>query len=135
MALYFSGPVKPGGNFHIAEAEDILMPDGKRLNEYQPDVVLKPEQIAALKGEKGDKGDKGDTGAKGDKGDAGDPGAKGDPGTAGADGKSAYQYAQEAGYQGTEQEFAAKLAEDNVSDDHIKDLIDEYISSALEGDY
>ena len=33
-------------------------------------------------------------------------------GTPGADGKSAYQYAQEGGYTGTETEFAAKLAED-----------------------
>ena len=135
MAIAISGTMEPAGNFPAAMAKDIEMPDGTRLDEYQPDIVLTPEQIASLKGEKGDKGDKGDTGAKGDKGDAGDPGAKGDPGAAGADGKSAYQYAQEAGYQGTEQEFAAKLAEDNVSDDHIKDLIDEYISSTLEGDY
>ena len=33
-------------------------------------------------------------------------------GTPGADGKSAYQYAVEGGYTGTETEFAAKLAED-----------------------
>lgn len=36
----------------------------------------------------------------------------GAPGPAGADGKSAYQYAQEGGYTGTEAEFAAKLAEE-----------------------
>lgn len=36
-------------------------------------------------------------------------GADGQPGT---DGKSAYQYAQEGGYTGTEAEFAAKLAEE-----------------------
>lgn len=35
---------------------------------------------------------------------------KGDPGAPGADGKSAYQYAQDGGYTGTEAEFAAKLA-------------------------
>ena len=35
---------------------------------------------------------------------------KGDPGAPGADGKSAYQYAQDGGYTGTETEFAAKLA-------------------------
>ena len=59
---------------------------------------------ANIKGQKGDKGDKGDKGGKGDKGD---PGTKGDKG---ADGKTAYQYAVEGGYTGTEAEFAAKLA-------------------------
>ena len=44
------------------------------------------EQLAALKGKKGDKGDPG------------------------KDGKSAYQYAQEGGYTGTETKFAEKLA-------------------------
>lgn len=39
-------------------------------------------------------------------------GADGSPGKDGADGKSAYQYAQEGGYTGTEEEFAAKLAEE-----------------------
>ena len=83
------------------------------------------------KGEKGDKGDtgatgetgpKGDTGATGPKGDTGATGAqgpkgekgdKGDTGAAGADGKSAYAYAVEGGYTGTEAEFAAKLAEEH----------------------
>ena len=36
----------------------------------------------------------------------------GAPGPAGADGKSAYQYAVEGGYTGTEAEFAAKMAEE-----------------------
>ena len=49
------------------------------------------------------KGQKGDKGGKGDKGDKGDPGTKGDKG---ADGKSAYQYAVEGGYTGTETEYA-----------------------------
>lgn len=94
-------------------------------------------QLAALKGDKGDPGEKGDPGAKGDpgekggpgeKGDKGDPGAKGDPGekgdkgdpgekgetgAAGADGKSAYQAAQEGGFTGDEATFNADLA--NVS--------------------
>lgn len=61
---------------------------------------------AGKDGADGAKGDKGETGAKGDKGDKGEQGAKGDTG---ADGKSAYQFAQEAGYTGTETEFGAKL--------------------------
>ena len=40
------------------------------------------------------------------------PGPKGEKGDAGADGKSAYAYALEGGYAGTEAEFAKKLAED-----------------------
>ena len=78
---------------------------------------------ANLKGEKGDtgatgpqgpqgiqgpKGNTGSTGAKGDKGDKGDTGATGSTGAAG---KSAYQYAKDSGYTGTEAEFAEKLAE------------------------
>ena len=59
------------------------------------------------KGDKGEKGDKGDTGPAGEKGDKGDTGATG---AAGSDGKSAYAYAVEGGYDGTEAEFAAKLA-------------------------
>ena len=71
---------------------------------------------ADLKGEKGDKGDTGAQGLQGEKGDKGDTGAqgakgdKGDTGAAGAAGKSAYQYAKDGGYTGTEAEFAAKLA-------------------------
>ena len=51
-------------------------------------------------------------GEKGDKGDKGDTGETGATGAAGAAGKSAYAYAQDGGYTGTEAEFAAKLAED-----------------------
>ena len=63
------------------------------------------EQLAALKGPKGEKGE------KGDKGDKGDPGPKGDKGDKGADGKSAYAYAVEGGYTGTEEEFTEKLSQ------------------------
>ena len=63
-----------------------------------------------------------DVGLKGDKGDpftysdftteqlAALKGKKGDKGEPGKDGKSAYQYAQEGGYTGTETKFAEKLA-------------------------
>ena len=81
------------------------------------------EQLAALKGEKGDtgaigpqgpKGDTGQQGPKGEKGDTGPQGPKGDTGSAGANGKSAYQYAVESGYTGTETEFAKKLASGTI---------------------
>lgn len=50
-----------------------------------------------------------DTG-KPSRGEAGQAGADGADGAPGPDGKSAYQYAVEGGYTGTEAEFAAKLA-------------------------
>lgn len=55
----------------------------------------------------GTPGPKGDPGEQGPKGETGEAGAQGAPGT---DGKTAYEYAQSAGYTGTEEEFAEKLA-------------------------
>lgn len=57
---------------------------------------------------RGEKGDKGDTGAQGIQGE------KGEKGATGAKGKSAYSYAQDGGYTGTETEFAAKLAAEKL---------------------
>lgn len=53
---------------------------------------------------------------KGEKGDAGEQGI---PGTPGSPGKSAYEYAKDAGYEGTEEEFADKLANGPDGDDFI----------------
>ncbi len=57
------------------------------------------------------RGEKGDTGANGPQGPKGDTGATG---ATGADGKSAYSYAVDGGYTGTEAEFAAKLAAEKL---------------------
>ena len=104
---------------------------------------LQGEQgIQGIQGEKGDKGDPGAPGKDGKDGtngitptigdngnwyigstDTGKPsrgvaGARGDKGDAGADGaagKSAYQYAQEGGYTGTETEFSEKLAQEQLT--------------------
>ena len=54
-------------------------------------------------------------GEKGDKGDKGDTGATGATGAVGAAGKSAYAYAQDGGYTGTEAEFAEKLAQEKFA--------------------
>lgn len=88
-----------------------------------------PKGDTGPQGLKGDKGDTGPAGPKGDTGDAGPQGIQGaagpqgpqgeqgpqgiqgDTGQAGADGKSAYQYAVEGGFTGTEAEFAEKLAQ------------------------
>lgn len=66
---------------------------------------------------------------------AGQKGDKGDTGPAGADGKSAYAYAVEGGYTGTEAEFAAKLAAEIPSDDHINSLIDTKLGVIENGAY
>ena len=75
------------------------------------------------RGEKGDTGFTGPTGPKGEigpqgpQGEIGPQGPKGDTGATGAtgaDGKSAYSYAQDGGYTGTEVEFAAKLAAEGL---------------------
>lgn len=55
-------------------------------------------------GAQGPAGPAGPVGPKGEQGD------KGDPGPAGSDGKSAYAYAVEGGYTGTEAEFSARMA-------------------------
>ena len=65
----------------------------------------------------------GSKGSKGDKGDKGDTGATGSAGAKGADGKSAYQYAVEAGYTGTEEEFANRLVEGGGSESETETVL------------
>lgn len=48
-------------------------------------------------------------------------GIDGKDGATGADGKTAYQYAQDGGYAGTEEEFAEKLAKSNPVKPSVKD--------------
>ena len=80
-----------------------------------------PQGIQGVQGPQGERGPAGADGAagpqglKGDTGDTGPQGptgATGAQGPAGADGKSAYAYAVEGGYTGTEEEFTAKLVEE-----------------------
>lgn len=61
------------------------------------------------------------------RGDKGDPGDKGDASTVpGPTGKTAYQYAQDAGFEGTEQEFADAQLPDTVTWQNIDDKPTEY---------
>ena len=57
------------------------------------------------------------------------------PAIKGADGKSAYAYAVEGGYTGTEAEFTAKMAAEMPSDDHINSLIDTKLGVIENGSY
>ena len=77
---------------YLTEHQDI---SGKLDKSELPTAINTALAQAKASGEfKGEKGDKGDS-------------IKGDTG---ATGKTAYQYAQDGGYTGTETEFAAKLA-------------------------
>lgn len=62
-------------------------------------------------GKTGELGPTGPQGKLGPTGSTGPTGNQGPAGPTGASGKSAYQYAQEGGYTGTETEFAEKLAQ------------------------
>ena len=73
-----------------------------------------PQGEIGPKGDTGAQGPQGEQGPKGDTGDVGPQGPKGDTGATGADGKSAYSYAVDGGYTGTEAEFAAKLAAESI---------------------
>lgn len=73
-------------------------------------------------GPQGSQGEKGEPGETGPQGPPGEPGQTGPQGPAGADGKSAYEYAVEAGYTGDEAALAAALA--NLGDiDAVLDAI------------
>lgn len=61
-------------------------------------------------GEQGPKGDTGPIGPEGPRGETGEQGLPGKDGTNGINGKSAYEYAQDGGYSGTETNFIALLA-------------------------
>lgn len=68
-----------------------------------------PQGPEGPKGDTGDTGPQGPAGPKGDTGDTGPQGPAGKNGADGTDGKTAYQYAQEGGYTGTEEEFRALM--------------------------
>lgn len=132
------GPQGPKGDTGAAGPQGDTGPQGPQGEKGDAFTYadFTAEQLAALKGEKGDtgatgpqgpkgdtgdvgpqgpKGDTGATGPQGPKGDTGPQGPKGDTGTAGTDGKTAYQYAQDGGYTGTEAEFAEKLAQEQLT--------------------
>lgn len=85
------------------------------------------EQIANGK-LRGPEGKQGERGRKGDKGDKGDPGK---------DGKSAYQYAVDGGYEGTEEEFEEFLAKggslNTSTDEEVEELLDDIFDGSSEG--
>ena len=79
-----------------------------------PRGEIGPQGPEGPQGIKGDTGARGPQGEMGPQGPRGEKGADGATGATGADGKSAYSYAQDGGYTGTEAEFAAKLAAEKL---------------------
>lgn len=135
---------------------------GKVLIVSENGELIPGDAAEASKGEKGDKGDKGDPGPQGSKGDpgatgpegpqgpAGPQGEKGVPGKTGptgpqgetgpagkdgANGKSAYDYAKEAGYTGSETDFAARINAKVLTEDEIKTLINTELGVIADGQY
>ena len=123
---YYSPAVDADGNLSwTASKADMPAVDGANIKGPKGDTGTQgpqgikgdtgatgPQGPQGPKGDTGATGPKGDTGATGAQGPKGEKGDKGDTGAAGADGKSAYAYAVEGGFTGTEAEFAAKLAEE-----------------------
>ena len=98
-----SGDMPGGYNLQIdpeGEETDFIPYIGANGNWFVGDTDL---NVSAI-------GPTGPVGEKGDMGPAGPAGSDGVDGADGVDGKSAYQYAVEGGYTGTEEAFAAKLA-------------------------
>ena len=117
------GPVGPEGEKGDAGAPGPTGTDGAE-GPRGPAGPTGPEGPAGEQGPPGPKGDPGETGprgpageqgpagpvgAAGPQGPAGADGAPGAQGAQGADGKSAYQYAVDGGYTGTEAQFQALL--------------------------
>lgn len=89
-------------------------------------------------GEPGPRGEKGEVGATGPQGPVGETGPQGEPGPAGKDGvpgKSAYTYAKEAGYTGTEEDFAVRMNAKVLTEGEIKTLINTELGVIADGKY
>lgn len=109
-----------------------------------------PQGEQGAQGEKGEPGERGPQGVQGERGPEGPQGIQGiqgETGPAGKDGengengKSAYQYAVDGGYTGTETDFAKKLAEDSgnvffvrldITDDEYSAVADKTIAETIE---
>lgn len=98
----FDGPQGPAG------------PKGD-TGDTGPKGIQGPAGPQGETGPAGPQGVQGPQGIQGETGPAGPAGPKGDTGPTGADGKSAYQYAQDGGYTGTEEAFAEKLAQEQLT--------------------
>lgn len=107
VPMYLGGTVV-GGHGGITDTE--LNDDYTLTFDYQDGTSYTTPSIRGAQGEQGETGAQGIQGIQGEKGETGAQGAKGDTG------KTAYEYAVDGGYTGTEAEFAEKLATEYVQD-------------------
>lgn len=125
---YTAGEVGALSAETLPEAINTALAQAKASGEFDgpqgPEGPQGPKGDTGEVGPAGPKGDTGDTGPQGQRGDTGpagpqglqgEPGPQGPAGPAGAGGKSAYAYAVEGGYTGSEAEFAAKLAQEKFA--------------------
>ena len=111
----------------VGKIQRSAYPSGKETAEPTPDVVAQIQQAAA-NAEALARSVREDADLGRFQGAAGQKGDKGDTGAAGSDGKSAYAYAVEGGYTGTEAEFAEKLAQETYSKSEIDAIMGAYIN-------
>lgn len=100
------------------KVEREYQPKGDYLesSQLQPAIdtaLAQAKESGVFDGPPGKDGADGQPGEDGKDGQDGAPGKDGIDGQDGLPGKSAYEYAKDGGYTGTEEEFAAKLAEEN----------------------
>ena len=113
-ALYMG---TPEGNVKVGsatKADEVTFADGETFQQKY--------DSGKLTGPKGDAGEQGPPGEQGIRGETGPAGPPGETGPAGTDGKSAYSYAQDAGYTGTEEEFYIALAAAADSGEALQEL-------------
>lgn len=97
----------PGAVFvpHLADNGDLSWTNDGGLDNPETVNIMGPQGPQGIRGESGPQG------PQGIRGEAGPQGLQGSPGS---NGKTAYQYAQDGGYTGSESEFAAKLAAEHL---------------------
>lgn len=86
--------------------------------ETGPQGEMGPQGETGPQGERGPQGEQGPQGERGPQGPQGEPGPQGETGPqgpVGPIGKSAYAYAKDGGYSGTETDFALKLATEYIA--------------------
>ena len=120
-------PILYGNQMMLIYVDSATNAVGWHIHEYMKADALPAainEALAQAKGSgeftgpagpEGPQGPKGDTGPEGPQGIPGEAGPAGPAGADGKAGKTAYQYAKDGGYTGSESDFAHKLAEEYPS--------------------
>ena len=111
-----SGEGTPGAVFtpHLDADGNLSWTNNGGLDNPETVNIMGPQGPQGIRGESGPQGPQGIRGETGPQGPQGIRGETGPRGIPGSDGKTAYQYAQDGGYTGSETEFATKLATEHL---------------------